>query len=255
MKKILFLIVLACFSQTLKSQSSKPDTVEFMRLLQYANKLADYDFLMQISMNEIKKFQSDTAASTCFGLHDRNEWHTICGSFSNNKFTIASHYCLDSAFKMKKFTGTFDTTLYISAAHAMNLAQKNFQPVLDSTSIYFDSFLIFNNDNTMSVWFLPAFQPSGQAIYGWEWEYKFDSSGTRQLTCNSHTGVSTGVWIGQPREIWLNYRNFDAPTVGSLYFALTYRDYFTRLRIDTRICTSTTSKDKTGNYYWHHKSK
>jgi hypothetical protein len=75
------------------------------------------------------------------------------------------------------------------------------------------------------------------------------------LEQKSFVNVVTGVWIGQPRELWLNYRNADAPTVGSLFFTQSFRDYFTRIRIDTKISTSTTYKDNSGNYLWNHKIK
>ena len=75
------------------------------------------------------------------------------------------------------------------------------------------------------------------------------------LRQNALVNTVTGVWIGQPRELWLNYRNTSVPTVGSLFFTLSYGDYFTRIRIDTQFSISTRSKDKNEFYTWTHKIK
>jgi len=239
----------------LKSQVSEFDTIQFNKLFQYTNQLVEYDYYMQASLNKLNQDKQDTANTIWFGLNDKNIWHTVGGSRKNDKFIVSQHFVIDSTFRIIEFSGIYDTLRFASAGNAMVLANNYFKNILDTTVIYFDSILIPNSNNTISVWFLPAFQPSGQAVYGCEWEYIFDAAGEKLLKTNVYAGVLTGVWIGQPREIWLNYRNSDKPTIGSLYFALTFRDFYNRLSIDTRTSISTKSKDKEGNYTWSHKMK
>jgi hypothetical protein len=190
-----------------------------------------------------------------FSFYKNNTWHTVGGNVADNKFRIKHDVKTDSVNSVSEYKGSYDTSKLNSLGFALSKANKQFQPVRDTCSIYFNPFVISNPDQTISVWFLPSFQPSGQAIYGYEWEYIFDKSGTEFLRLNSNTNILTGVWIGQPRELWLNYRNTDKPTLGSVFFALSFRDYFTRIRIDTRISTSTIAKNSNGNYTWVHKIK
>lgn len=257
MKKILILIIFPLFAaQSIKAQESSRqfDTLQFQRLIEYANQLVEYEYVMQASMRNLKEVP-DTSDILWYCQFINNTWHTVGGNFKNDKFAISKHFVVDSVYNVHEFPGSYDTVHLTSLGYAISQASEYFQQVLDTTAIYFNSFLINNTDKTISVWFLPAFQPSGQAIYGWEWEYIFDQTGKKLLKTNSYKGIFTGVWIGQPRELWLNYRNTDFPTIGSLYFGLTFCDFFTRLRIDTRISTSTISKDKSGEYFWSHKMK
>jgi hypothetical protein len=256
MKKFLVLILFtATLSFGAKSQELQAfDSVQFTNRLQFAAMLVDYEYIMQVSLDKLKQEQ-DSQASDWFCYAERNTWHTVTGSCTNHEFTVSRHVTVDTLNNVADYKGNSDVAVLSALGCALAEADSYFQLIRDTTSIYFNSFAWHNPDKTVSIWFLPAFQPSGQAIYGCEWEYIFDETGTALLKTNSFIGKTTGVWIGQPREIWLNYRGTDAPTVGSMFFALSFRDYFTRLRIDTRTSTSTTMKGTDGLYTWSHKMK
>jgi hypothetical protein len=257
MKKTILLIVLT-FTLILagKAQSSSLvfDSADFNQKLAFANHLAEYEFYTQ---ETIKKFrqQEDISTIEWFSFRENNTWHTVGGNVADNKLTIIHHITFDSLSEISDYTGISDTSQLNSYGLALASTNIQFKSIRDTTSIYFNSFVISNPNQTISIWMLPALQPSGQAIYGCEWEYIFDKTGKNLLKKNSFTNILTGVWIGQPRELWLNYRNTDQPTIGSLFFTQSFRDYFTRIRIDTKTSTSTTTKNKYGNYTWTHKMK
>jgi hypothetical protein len=251
------LIIIATFLAVgAKSQESflQFDTAQFGARMQLAGKLVDYEYYMQVSLNKMKLSQ-ESSSLEWFGFSCNNKWHTVGGTFTDRNFNVIKHVTIDSVDNLINFTGNSDTANIAASGSAFSIANEYFQLIRDTTSIYFSSFLWKNPDSTISIWFLPAFQPSGQAIYGCEWEYVFDKSGLNLHTVHSYTGNTAGVWIGQPRELWLNYRNTVTPTVGSIYFALSFCDYFTRLRIDTRSSTSTLAKDSKGKYSWSHRMK
>ena len=257
MKKIfLFAFLILAFALAGKSQTSVQgfDTTQFNKQLDIANHLIEYEFYTQLAIDKYSKIP-ETFDFEWFSYSDNNIWHSVGGHSKGNTFVIQNHITYDSLLNISDFEGIPDTTKLNTLGSAFALASSHFQIIRDTSSIYLNSFLVSNPDQTLSIHFLPAFQPSGQAIYGCEWEYRFDKSGKTLLNQNSFLNNVTGVWIGQPRELWLNYRSTDKPTVGSIFFALSFRDYFTRIRIDTQISTSTTAKAVDGSYSWNHKRK
>lgn len=256
MKRILFLILMHAFVLTGMAQSAirEFDSLRFDENLKLANYFIDCEFHTQLAMDKYSQTEN-VSSSEWFSYQGNNSWHTIATNSNDNTFKITRHVTFDSLNNISENTGMYDSVKLFASGSALTLANAQFQIIRDTCNLYFNSFVNRNPDQTISIWFLPAFQPSGQAVYGCEWEYIFDKTGKKLLRQNSFTNIMTGVWIGQPRELWLNYRNTDRSTVGSVFFALSFRDYFTRIRIDTRISTSSTTKDTAGNYTWTHKMK
>jgi hypothetical protein len=254
MEKLFLIFILIPMSVLPVKAQQEFDTTQFNKHLEFANWLVDYEYFTQLAIDNLNK-QPDVSATLWFSYNQNNNWHTIGGNFTDDTFRISRHVITDTLFTVSDYTGISDTVQLTASGTALSKADDHFQLIRDTCRMYFNSFLKHNADQTISVWYFPAFQPSGQAIYGCEWEYIFDKSGKNLLTQNSYCNNITSVWVGQPRELWLNFRNTDKPTVGSLFFVQSFRDYFTRIRIDTRISTSTLEKDGNGIYYWTHKMK
>lgn len=257
MKKILLTIFLISVLPLLgKPQTAAMvfDSLQFNKQLEIANQLLEYEFFTQLAIDKYIKLP-ETSDFEWYSYKEDNTWHSIGGYSRGNSFIIKNHIIFDSANSISEYNGTSDTSKLNALGSALALANVQFQVIRDTSSIYFNSFVIRNPDQSICIRYLPQFQPSGQAIYGCEWEYDFNSTGKNFLSQSSYMKNITGVWVGQPRELWLNYRSADKPTLGSVFFALSFRDYFTRIRIDTRISTITTSKDKSGKYTWAHKMK
>jgi hypothetical protein len=257
MKKIfLFALLISIFPMPGKAQTSGQafDTTQFNKQLEIANHLIEYEFYTQLAKDKYSKIP-ETYDFEWFSYKDNNTWHSVGGNSIGNTFAIKSQIIFDSIGNISDYDHIPDTQKLNSLGSAFAFANSKFQIIRDTSSIYFNSFVISNPDKTISIRYLPAFQPSGQALYGCEWEYIFDKTGNNLLSQNSYINHITGVWIGQPRELRLNYRNTDKPTIGSIFFALSFRDYFTQIRIDTQFSTNTTSKDINGYYSWGHKMK
>ncbi len=255
-KTLLVLCIVSVWLFSAKAGFTTPefDSIQFNNSLLKANYLAEYEYFT-LTVTDSLSQTSGQSDSEWFSYKEQNNWYIIGGKVTDGSFKILKHVKVEPDFNTSEYTGPCDTLKLKASGNALSAANSKFQVVRDTSNFYFLSFVYINPDQTVSVWFLPAFQPSGQAIYGCEWEYVFDKTGKKPLKINSYVSNVTGVWIGRPRELWLNYRNSGTATVGSLFFALSFRDYFTRLRIDTRISTSTTARDSEGNYQWEHKIK
>jgi hypothetical protein len=255
-KTLLFAFLCVFLATASRAQTIRQefDSARFVNLLETANNLVEYEYFQQSALDSLSR-KMDISASEWFSYYANNTWHTVGGTLSNHVYKITKHVIHDSLNIINAYTGKCDSLKLEASGLALSTANTDFQSIRDTCNFYLSSFVYINPDQTISIWYLPAFQPSGQAVYGCEWEYVFDRTGKFLLHKNSFISRVTGVWIGQPRELWLNYRNAGEPTIGSLFFALSFRDYFTRVRIDTRTCTNTTSKETNGNYSWIHKLK
>lgn len=253
---ILLLLSLSLFNSSGVAQQSwhEFDTIQFNRQLELANRFVDCEYFTEQALSTVSN-QPDLESLDWFSYKESNSWFTVGGKITNNSFGIRTHLKTDSSGRVTEYAGNYDTSKLIASGLALSQAQKRFQLIRDTSNMYFSTFINQNPDRTISVWYFPAFQPSGQAIFGCEWEYIYDESGKSLLKQDSYLNTVTSVWIGQPRELWLNYRNTVAPTVGSLFFVQSFRDFFTRIRIDTLKSTSMTSKNSEGNYIWSHKMK
>jgi hypothetical protein len=257
MKKLSVLVfAIFVFAIQAKSQTAEQgfDTAQFAKRLEFANWLAEYEYFTQLGSEKFIHLPEKNAA-VWFSYDQDKTWFIVGGHLDNDVFNIIHHLKTDSLPDVTEYKGSFDTSTIKGTGIALINAEKQFQIIRDTSNLFFNSFAFRNPDQTISIWYLPAFQPSGQAVYGCEWEYVFDKNGKILIRQNSVITKITGIWIGQPREMWLNFRDTNHPTVGSLYFVLSFRDYFTRLRIDTRISTTTTTRDNSGYYTWTHKMK
>ena len=115
----------------------------------------------------------------------------------------------------------------------------------------FNQYIRRNSDNTFDVWMFPAFQTNGVAVYGGEGIYQIDSTGSKIIADTSYFQQGfRGFKADPPREIWLNYRDIEKPTLGTVFFVWYYKSYFTNIYIDNLKSTSTVVKDGKNGYLW-----
>ncbi len=250
---LFFLVSLSCMAKAQQGQAQF-DTTRFNQCIDLATYFVSCENYNQAAIDRYMRTE-DISSIEWLTYRSNDKWHTAGIVTTGNTFTLSKNIRIDTLGQVTELPLNEDTSWLSAPGSAVAVANQQFQLVRDTCNLYFNTFVHSNADQTISVWFLPAFQPSGQAIYGCEWEYVFDKTGKSFLKQNAFVNKLTGVWIGQPRELWLNYRNTDTPTPGSVFFALSFRDYFTRMRIDTRLSTSTIAKNANGEYCWIHKLK
>lgn len=67
-------------------------------------------------------------------------------------------------------------------------------------------------------------------------------------------GQFRGFNADKPREIWINYRETEKPTLGAVFFAWYYKSYFTKIVIDNSKSISSPLKDS-NTWTWVHAQK
>lgn len=251
----IFLIVPAICSFGQSNKGLTFDIADFNKKQAIAEWLCDYDAVAWITTDSVMKQDSLDIKRLgnewfCYQTADKS-WHAIYGRYDKNKYDLVFHYLVDSTNKVSRTYEPVDTLMLNSYSRALITANNQIESLRDSVKISFNQYIKQNEDKTFTVWILPAFQVSGYAVYGGEFIYLIDQSGNKLLKDDSYyQGQFRAFKVDKPREIWLNYRELEKPTLGSVFFVWYYKRYFTSIKIDNRNYVTSTIKDEDGNYTW-----
>ena len=191
----------------------------------------------------------------CFQTEGGN-WHAVYGKYENDKMNVVFHYLVDTTYKVSKTFEPIDNEFLNLHARALITANNQIAVIKDSIQLRFNQYIKQNDDKTFTVWIFPAFQPSGYAVYGGEFIYKIDPTGTKILEDNSYyQGQFRAFKVDNPREVWLNYTELEKPTLGTVFFIWYYKKYFTYIKLDNKNYVTTTIKSGDGGYSWIHVEK
>lgn len=256
-----FAFALVSFGQNSKNDKPNFDIADFNKKTEIAEWLVRYDTVAwktsDVVMAQDKK---DLArlGKEWFCFQDKNNvWHAVYGKYENGKFDLVFHFTIDEKSIVKRtdekvnaeFLNSYSRVL-ITANNQVTVALKNAPHPL------FNQYIKQNADKTFTVWILPAFQPDGTAVYGGEFIYSIDKTGNKITKDESYLQSSfRGFKTGAPREIWLNYREQEKPSLGAVFFVLYYKDYFTKIFIDNSKSTSSIVQSADKSYLWVHVEK
>ncbi len=259
--KTLLLLLLLCqgplvFGQVSKIEKPEFDVIDFSKKFEVVQWLVTYDSVAWKTTDLALASDKDEVArlgKEWFCFQDKSgQWHAVYGKLDNNKFDQVFHYVVDSAGKITRTKDKVDEAFLVLHGRALDLAQARLDDSIPANAPTHNSYIKQNADRTFTVWFLPAFQTNGVAVYGGEFVYTIDASAEKITKDESYfQGSFHGFRSTPPREIWLNYREKEKPTLGSIFFVWYYKQYFTSIYIDTSKSTSTVIRN--GNdYIWAH---
>lgn len=242
---IIFLLIftLASFGQT--KDSPKFDIADFNKKAKVAEWLVEYDLVAWKTSDEVMKqdkAELEKLGREWFCFQDKNKlWHAVYGKYENAKFNLVFHFTMDKDQKVAKSSEKIDADFLNLHAKVLTTANKTLSETLkDSDAPRFNQYIRQNADKTFTVWLLPAFQTNGVAVYGGEAIYEIDKTGDKITKDDSYYQENfRGFKTGNPREIWLNYRELEKPTLGAIFFVWYYKAYFTKIIIDNSKSTST----------------
>jgi hypothetical protein len=247
------------FGQAAKIQKTDFDIVDFNQKFEVARWLVAYDSVAWNTTDlALVSDKADVARLGrewfCFQGKD-GLWHAVYGRLLNDKFDQVFHYVVDAAGKVTRITDKIDQTFLVLHARALDLALAKLTESIPPNSPTHNSYIRQNADRSFTVWLLPAFQTNNVAVYGGEFIYTIDPAAQKITKDESYfQGSFRAFKTTPPREIWLNYRERDKPTLGSIFFVWYYKQYFTNIIIDNSKSTSTVIKIGNG-YTWTHVEK
>ncbi|MBN1397609.1 MAG: hypothetical protein JXA06_06225 [Bacteroidetes bacterium] len=210
------------------------------------------DSVMNQSSTEIQRLGGEWF---CFQTEDSN-WHAAFGKYKDGKFDLVFHYLVDTENKVSRIYEVIDTNLLNTYSRALITAKTKSKIITDSTKIRFNQYIRQNEDNTLTVWILPAFQPDGLAVFGGEFIYKIDRTGNIILEDSSYyQGQFRGIKVNKSKEVWIDYTELEKPTLGGVFFVWYYNRYFAKINLNNKNYVSTIMKILDENSFWVHVKK
>jgi hypothetical protein len=257
MRKIIAILVIVMSTSTFAQNTNRLnfDIVDFNQKMNVVEWLCQYDWIAWVTSDSVvvqDKKDIERLGNEWFCIQKGNEWHAIYGNFKNNTFDLVFHFKVDENGKISKSSEPIDTNILNRYSRALQTANKQLEAMKDTISLRFNQYIKENDDKTLTVWILPAFQPDNFAIYGGEFIYTIDPLGYTILKDESYFPNSfRGFKVGEPRPIRLNYKDTEKPTLGALFFTWFYKEYFTKIEIHNAKTTSMPFKVD-GGYTWIH---
>ncbi len=262
MKQLTFFLfcILTISTYGQKNTGPKFDIADFNSKFEVVKWLFEYDYVAWHTSDSVMiqdKNEINRLGSEWFCFRDKSDnWHAVYGKYANEAFDLVFHFKLDDSFKISRVYEKVDTSLLNSYSRALITANKQIKQLKDTVNISFNQFIKQNDDKTFSVYIFPAYQRNHMVIYGGEFIYSIDYSGRKILKDESYfQGNFRGFKDSPSREIWLNYRELEKPTLGAIFFVWYYKQYFTSINIDCSKSVSTVIKDDNNDYTWLHIEK
>lgn len=242
-----FVVIIACSSgQAQDIVDASADTAGLARMTVLSRWLIEYEevsLYMTEEKEEYKKTPIVRAGQTGFAYQDgESSWHVFSGKMSEGNFIPTMHRILLQDGKISE--GSLEQNPDLSSyASALQNCYASFKEVTDTIGVHFNQFIRKKAEGEYEVYFLPAFQPSGQAIYGCEWKGIWDSKLKKVKDVSLYCAGVKGIWIGQPRVLWLNYRDCKAITLGGVFFMEYFQSFFKTINLDTQLFTLSKSEE------------
>ncbi len=251
MKQILILIVTLFGFNAVQAQDF--DIEDFNKKTETAYWLFDYDLVAWFSTDTLMtrdKERINRLGREWFCFQDATDtWHSVYGKYENGKYDQVFHFIVKSQSEVIETDEQIDPAFLNRHGKALARAFEEMKPIYESTSIQFNHYIKENERGNMDVYIFPAFQPSRTAVYGGEFVYEISPQNEIVKDESYYKGKFLGFEVGEPREIWLDFMEKEKPTLGSVFFAWYYKDYFTKINIDNKTSFSLPFKTEDG-YTW-----
>jgi hypothetical protein len=262
MKFLTTIIAVLCtltIAQAKRGNISDFDIKDFNKKAKEAEWLYKYDKIAWWTSDSVMKQSKEEIARLggewfCFETPDKN-WHAVYGKYENNDFDLVFHFLVDTTYTVRRIYDDVDTTILNGYSRALKTANANMKHIKDSINIRFNQYIKQNPDKSYKVWIFPAYQPNHYAVFGGEFIYEIDQTGTKVINDLSYyQGQFRGFKVGDTQEAWLNYNELEKPSLGTVFFVWYYKSYIPKIYIDNKNSVSTVAGEN-GKFTWIHSMK
>ena len=179
------------------------------------------------------------------------QWHAVFGRFDStaDRYEIVVHYLLRDTVPINT-REPLDTPMVTGAARALHYATAHLPQGFTASGFRFNTYVV-PNDSILVVWMLPAWQPTGEVVFGGEAEYAFDPSGRRLKQERVLDGPLRWFRPDSTVAFRIDSDSPDVPTVGNLFFFYLVRRYFKSVRIKTAQYSSIRVASDSGEVWVH----
>jgi hypothetical protein len=168
-------------------------------------------------------------------------WHAFYGRYEpdSDTYSITFHYTGDKPSALRSSTVPVDTARLTATARALHNSRIRLPSAFTPHALRLNWYVRRPTVDTIEVWFLPAYQPTGLLVFGGEAVYRWDSAGRQLLDSTYSLATFLSVRPDSTKEIVLPADEFDYPSPGNLYLLLNYHTAFRHLIVrNRRVLTS-----------------
>ncbi len=250
LSRIVLLLVSCSFSFTAFSQQARGFDIEkFVKNQGIAAHLYLYDWVAWGTTDSIvKNYENEMSqlGREWFAIENKEDssWYAIYGKLDSTKYKAVIEFKIDNNEHVTRVKGTPYVHLYPYYAKALQTADTAVMSKIEQSNVTFNSYVVRNDDETFTVYYLPAIYSNKFAVYGKEFIYTIDRLGQNIIKDESYLGESLrGYEIGKDKEINLNYEDCDVPTIGSLFYIYSFNRYYDRILIICKTHATLLSKE------------
>jgi hypothetical protein len=178
-------------------------------------------------------------------------WNAVFGRFDSttDRYDIVVHYVLADTLPLHS-TEPLDTAVVSAGARAIHLAHALLPSSFDSSGFSFNTYVL-PDPSHLTVWILPAWQSTGEVVFGGEGEYAFDPTGHQLKTRRVVEGPFRWFRPDSTVAFRIDSHSPDVPTVGDLFFFHLVRRSFKSIRIKTGKYSSSLVPTDSGEVWVH----
>lgn len=181
-------------------------------------------------------------------------WHAVYGRYSpdSDRYQVVLHYQSSGNLQFRSTALSFDTVSLLPLARALFRARSTLPDSLIRTGVAFNQYVRRLSDSTIDIWYLPGQQRNGLIVWGAEIRQVYTSDGRMLLKSAIGGNGLRGIYPDTAKELAIDEREHDVPSVGSIFFLLSYRRAFRHIDVWTSRFLSTLAQGDSGQLVWIH---
>lgn len=200
--------------------------------------------------------QVDRIGAEWFCYERDSAWHAVYGRYdaARERYEVVLHYMGRPGGGFTESTTRPDSLLAARYGRALWMTRSRLPADVRDEGVQLTTSVRARPDGTLDVWYLPAFQPDGWAVYGVELRYRVDSMARKVVDSTAVIGTLRGSLLDSTVTIDIDNTRNAMPTVGQAFFATLYASRFAAIVIENRDFVSELVPGDRGRV-WRHDRK
>lgn len=258
--KIYTLILLFLNLQLMHAQNYDQHMQDFSPKDDIARWLVEYDAVVWRTSDSVMTHPPEITKK--LGNHwfafkdDKNTWHASYGKLTKNRYHCILYYTINPDEILTEDTiPNTDTVVLYQYAIAIDTALKVLRQYADSIPVRMNQYVKNHGDGTFTIYYLPAYQNDGSAVYGGEIIIEIDKNG---FISKKEVNIKEFRKYNPGKDLKAHLRAPEAEymPLNFFFFARYYHAYFDNIEIENKHFISSLKYTETGNApFWVHAIK
>jgi len=262
---LLYVLFLFNACKTIEHSTKEVQTVQnfpfdhkkFQHHFELASWLYTYDRLVNFAHHRLQAQSSNSNLAPQNWLCYQNtegKWFAIYRDLSQVPFETLAHY--------QFIKNSIDTADMVAPAQLEAYSSALAQTLLVSDSISKVTKTALNtyvetssSNSSIRTWVLPAYEQNKLSTFGGEFAYTYDEKGEQLIRSSNNFDGFKHLELGILNELILDYKKYNTPTIGSLFYVACFAKSYESITIKTAQVASTMQwrdKENRKQMYWQH---